>query len=111
MMPIKMCGHARSRWGSANDISDVAGTAVIDADLVLLCVPVGAMGDVAAQFAADLPADAIVSDVEVASKAYSRRYPPHFRVPLSSPRIPSLEPRKAGLKRALRHCSKAAGAS
>ena len=49
--------------GFCNDISDLAGTAVIDADLVLLCVPVGAMGDVAAQFAADLPADAIVSDV------------------------------------------------
>ena len=49
--------------GFCNDISDLAGTAVIDADLVLLCVPVGAMGDVAALFAADLPADAIVSDV------------------------------------------------
>ncbi|MEE9433021.1 MAG: prephenate/arogenate dehydrogenase family protein [Sphingorhabdus sp.] len=49
--------------GFCNDIGDLAGTAVIDADLVLLCVPVGAMGDVAAQFAADLPADAIVSDV------------------------------------------------
>ncbi len=49
--------------GFCNDISDQAGTAVIDADLVLLCVPVGAMGAVAALFAADLPADAIVSDV------------------------------------------------
>jgi cyclohexadieny/prephenate dehydrogenase len=46
-----------------DDIADSAGTAVIDADLVILCVPVGAMGVAAAEFAADLPAEAIVSDV------------------------------------------------
>jgi cyclohexadieny/prephenate dehydrogenase len=46
-----------------HDIADSAGAAVIDADLVILCVPVGAMGAVAAEFAAELPADAIVSDV------------------------------------------------
>ncbi len=46
-----------------DDVADSAGAAVIDADLVVLCVPVGAMGAVAAEFAADLPADAIVSDV------------------------------------------------
>lgn len=47
----------------ADDIADTAGAAVIDADLVMLCVPVGAMGAVAAEFADDLPAEAIVSDV------------------------------------------------
>ena len=47
----------------ADDIADSAGAAVIDADLVMLCVPVGAMGAVAADFVDDLPADAIVSDV------------------------------------------------
>lgn len=46
-----------------DDVADSAGAAVIDADLVILCVPVGAMGAVAAEFAADLPAEAIVSDV------------------------------------------------
>ncbi|RVT90891.1 prephenate/arogenate dehydrogenase family protein [Sphingomonas crocodyli] len=46
-----------------DDIADTAGVAVIDADLVILCVPVGAMGAVGAEIAADLPADAIVSDV------------------------------------------------
>lgn len=46
-----------------DDVADSAGTAVIDADLVVLCVPVGAMGAVAAELAADLPAEAIVSDV------------------------------------------------
>jgi cyclohexadieny/prephenate dehydrogenase len=47
----------------ADDIADSAGAAVIDADLVMLCVPVGAMGAVAAEFVDDLPAEAIVSDV------------------------------------------------
>lgn len=47
----------------ADDIADSAGAAVTDADLVILCVPVGAMGDAAAAIAADLPDDAIVSDV------------------------------------------------
>ena len=46
-----------------DDVADSAGAAVIDADLVILCVPVGAMGAVAEEFAADLPADAVVSDV------------------------------------------------
>ncbi len=57
-----VCDHARS-LNFCDDITDTAGTSVIDADLVLLCVPVGAMGAVAAEFADDLPADAIVSDV------------------------------------------------
>ncbi|WP_260597242.1 prephenate/arogenate dehydrogenase family protein [Sphingomonas endolithica] len=46
-----------------DDVTDSAGAAVIDADLVVLCVPVGAMAAAAADLAADLPADAIVSDV------------------------------------------------
>ena len=52
-----------TRIDLADDIADSAGAAVIDADLVMLCVPVGAMGAVAADFADDLPAEAIVSDV------------------------------------------------
>ena len=46
-----------------DDIADSAGAAVTDADLVILCVPVGAMATVAAEIAADLPAECIVSDV------------------------------------------------
>ncbi len=49
--------------GFLHDVADSAGAAVIDADLVMLCVPVGAMGAAAAEIADDLPADAIVSDV------------------------------------------------
>jgi len=52
-----------TRIDLADDIADSAGAAVIDADLVMLCVPVGAMGAVAAEFADDLPTEAIVSDV------------------------------------------------
>ena len=51
------------RIGLADDIADSAGAAVIDADLVILCVPVGAMGAVAGELAEDLPADTILSDV------------------------------------------------
>ena len=49
--------------GFMDDVADTPGAAVIDADLVVLCVPVGAMGAVAAELAADLPADCVVSDV------------------------------------------------
>ncbi|MEP7007946.1 MAG: prephenate/arogenate dehydrogenase family protein [Sphingomonas bacterium] len=46
-----------------DDVTDTAGASVTDADLVIFCVPVGAMGAAAAEIASDLPADAIVSDV------------------------------------------------
>jgi len=54
----------RSRdLGFCDDVADTVGIAVINAGLVILCVPVGAMGPVAETIAADLPTDAIVSDV------------------------------------------------
>ena len=46
-----------------DDVTDTAGAAVTDAELVILCVPVGVMGEVAAEIAEDLPAEAIISDV------------------------------------------------
>ncbi|WP_174292386.1 prephenate/arogenate dehydrogenase family protein [Sphingomonas bacterium] len=46
-----------------DEVADTPGAAVAEADLVILCVPVGAMGAAAAQIAASLPAAAIVSDV------------------------------------------------
>lgn len=46
-----------------DDVVDTSGAAVIDADLVILCVPVGQMPAVAAEFAADLADGAVVSDV------------------------------------------------
>jgi cyclohexadieny/prephenate dehydrogenase len=49
--------------GLCDDVTDTPGAAVTDADLVMLCVPVGAIGAAAQTIADDLPADAIVSDV------------------------------------------------
>ena len=46
----------------ADDVADTAGAAVIDADLVILAVPVLAMMKVAASIADDLPAGCVVSD-------------------------------------------------
>ena len=47
----------------ADDVTDTPGAAVIDADLVMLCVPVGAIGGAAEAIAQDLPVEAVVSDV------------------------------------------------
>ena len=71
MPTARVTGHDASpevreiarRIDLCDDITDTPGAAVIDADLVILCVPVGAMGAAAAEIAADLPADAIVTDV------------------------------------------------
>jgi cyclohexadieny/prephenate dehydrogenase len=49
--------------GLVNDVSDSAGAAVTDADLVILCVPVGTVGEVAAEIAPDLPPETIITDV------------------------------------------------
>lgn len=46
-----------------DDVADTPGAAVTDADFVILCVPVGAMGAVAAEIAGDIPPDAVLSDV------------------------------------------------
>ena len=73
MTPIPAVrARARPSCGLCDDVADTAGAAVIDADLVILCVPVGAMGDGGAQIAADLPADAIVSDVGSCKAAVAR---------------------------------------
>ncbi|MBK5264360.1 MAG: prephenate/arogenate dehydrogenase family protein [Alphaproteobacteria bacterium] len=71
MPTVRVTGHDVSaevqatarRINLCDDVTDTAGAAVLDADLVILCVPVGVMGAVAADIAADLPADAIISDV------------------------------------------------
>jgi cyclohexadieny/prephenate dehydrogenase len=71
MPTVALVGHdadpaVRARadeLGFCDDVTDTAGSAVTDADLVILCVPVGAIGEVAASLKDDLPADAILSDV------------------------------------------------
>ncbi len=58
----KVRAVARER-GLVGAVCETPGEAVAETDLVILCVPVGAMGDAALAFANALPADAIVSDV------------------------------------------------
>lgn len=71
MPTVRLTGHDASpevrervrALGFVDDVTDTAGASVTDADLVILCVPVGAMGAAAAEIADDLPPEAIVSDV------------------------------------------------
>jgi len=74
--PVEIRGHARSRatreeaarLGLAT-IFETAGEAVEGADLVILCVPVGAMESVAAEIAPHLAPGATVSDVGSVKRA------------------------------------------
>jgi len=71
MPTVRLSGHdadplVRARVAALDlidDLADSAGAAVTDADLIILCVPPGAIGAVAREIAADVPADAVVSDV------------------------------------------------
>ncbi len=71
MPTVRVTGHDANpqvreiarRIDLCDDITDTPGASVIDADLVILCVPPGAMGATAAAIAPDLPAEAIISEV------------------------------------------------
>jgi cyclohexadieny/prephenate dehydrogenase len=58
--------------GLAGTICETAADAVREADLVILCVPVGAKGEVARQIADALPAGALVSDVGSSKRSITR---------------------------------------
>jgi cyclohexadieny/prephenate dehydrogenase len=96
--------------GFCDDVADTPGTAVIDADLVMLCVPVGAMGSVGEAIADDLPADAIVSDVGMQAER-CRGIGRSSSAATIIPAHPVAGTEKAAPTRALRRCSKAVGAS
>ncbi len=53
-------------------VCDTAAEALAEADLVILCVPVGAMGDAAREFAGALPKGALVSDVGSSKRSIAR---------------------------------------
>ena len=55
--------------GLVETVCDTAAEAVADADLIILCVPVGAMGDAARAIAPGLAPHAIVSDVGSSKEA------------------------------------------
>ena len=71
--------------GLVDTVADSAAGAVREADLVVLCVPVGAMGAAAASIADALPDNAIISDVgsskESVATALAQALPGHSIIP------------------------------
>ncbi len=71
--------------GLAHKVADTAAEAVQGSDLVILCVPVGAMGDAARDLAAGLSPDAVVSDVGSSkgsvARALAEALPGHHVIP------------------------------
>jgi len=71
--------------GLVGTVCASAAEAVREAQLVILCVPVGAMGAAAAEFAGALPAGALVSDVgsskQFVAKALAEALPGHAVIP------------------------------
>jgi cyclohexadieny/prephenate dehydrogenase len=82
----EVVGYARSaetrdtarRIGLCDRVYDKMNEAVKDADLVVLCVPVGVMGSVAAEIAGSLKAGATVSDVGSVKQDVIRTVGPHL---------------------------------
>ncbi len=64
--------------GLADLVTDDLASAVADADLVVLCVPVGAMGAVAAAIGPHLKRGAVVSDVGSVKNAVIEAVAPHL---------------------------------
>lgn len=71
--------------GLVDKVCDSAADAVKDAELVVLCVPVGAMAEAAKELAPALPADALVSDVgsskQSVAKSLAEVLPGHAIIP------------------------------
>ena len=85
-LAAEVTGYARSaetratarEIGLCDRICDTAAEAVADADLVVLCVPIGAMGPVAEEIAPHLKPGATVSDVGSVKKAVVEAVAPHL---------------------------------
>lgn len=82
----EVTGYARSgatrdtarEIGLCDRVCDSAAEACADADLIVLCVPVGAMGAVAAEIAPVLKPGAVVSDVGSVKRAVIDAVAPHL---------------------------------
>ncbi|MDP2519520.1 prephenate/arogenate dehydrogenase family protein [Shimia thalassica] len=82
----EVTGYARSQAtrdtareiGLCDRVCDTVADAVEGADLIVLCVPVGAMGSVAAEMAASLKSGAIISDVGSVKRAVIDAVQPHL---------------------------------
>ncbi|MBV1690792.1 prephenate/arogenate dehydrogenase family protein [Novosphingobium sp. G106] len=68
-----------------DQVHETAADAVRDADLVIFCVPPGAMGEAAREIADAVPADALISDVgsskQAIAKALGEALPGHAIIP------------------------------
>lgn len=86
-MDARITGHARSaatrgkarELGLCDKVFATAAEAVEGADLVILCVPVGAMAAIAKEIAPVLKAGAIVTDVGSVKGAVIKAIEPHLR--------------------------------
>ena len=82
----RIVGHARSaetrqtalEIGLVDEVFDTAAEAVKGADLVVFCVPVGVMGQLAAEIAPHLEKGATVSDVGSVKGAVIKAIAPHI---------------------------------
>jgi len=76
---------AAKRRGLVDQVCDSIGSAVAEADLVILCVPVGAMEETAAAMADAVPPGAIISDVgsskQSVALALAKALPAHTIIP------------------------------
>jgi len=85
-LATKISGTARSaktrqtalEIGLIDEVFDTAAEAVRDADLVVFCVPVGVMGDLAAEIAPHLKEGATVTDVGSVKQAVIDQISPHI---------------------------------
>ncbi len=82
--PVRITGHARSAASRAEaarlglaEVFDTAAEAAVGADLVVLCVPVGAMAELAAEIAPHLAPGAVLSDVGSVKRAVIEAVGPH----------------------------------
>ena len=82
----EIVGYARStetretaaRLGFLDRVASTAADAVEDADLVILCIPVGAIGTVTEQIASSLASGAILSDVGSVKSSVIAQAMPHM---------------------------------
>jgi cyclohexadieny/prephenate dehydrogenase len=82
--PVRITGHARTAASRAEaarlglaEVFDTAAEAAVGADLVILCVPVGAMAELAAEIAPHLAPGAVLSDVGSVKRAVIEAVGPH----------------------------------
>lgn len=71
--------------GLVGTVCETGAEAVADADLVIFCVPVGAIGEVATELAGAIPAGAVISDVgsskQSVAEALAKALPGHAVIP------------------------------